>query len=51
MNFVSNAVMTGFTTGMAVQIVAGVITDTTGYRPQSHNTILKFVEAFGNVAS
>ncbi|GLP79804.1 SulP family inorganic anion transporter [Mycobacterium antarcticum] len=51
MNFVSNAVMTGFTTGIAVQIIAGVITDTTGYRPQSHNTIVKFGEAFANVAS
>jgi SulP family sulfate permease len=51
MNFVSNAVMTGFTTGIAVQIVAGVITDATGYRPQSHNTIRKFVEAFANVGS
>jgi SulP family sulfate permease len=51
MNFVSNAVMTGFTTGIAVQIVAGVITDATGYRPESHNTIRKFVEAFANVQS
>jgi SulP family sulfate permease len=46
MNFVSNAVMTGFTTGIAVQIIAGVISDATGYRPESHNTIRKFVEAF-----
>ena len=29
MNFVSNAVMTGFTTGIALQIVAGVIKDAT----------------------
>jgi SulP family sulfate permease len=28
-----------------------VITDATGYRPQSHNTIRKFVEAFANVGS
>ncbi|MET0454090.1 MAG: SulP family inorganic anion transporter [Mycobacterium sp.] len=51
MNFVSNAVMTGFTTGIAVQIVAGVISDATGYRPESHNTVRKFVEAFANVGS
>jgi SulP family sulfate permease len=49
MNFVSNAVMTGFTTGIAVQIVAGAIKDVTAYRPQSHNTIGKFVEAFAHV--
>ena len=34
MNFVSNAVMTGFTTGIALQIIAGVIEDATGYRPE-----------------
>ena len=39
MNFVSNAVMTGFTTGIALQIIAGVIKDATGYKtrqPQHH---------------
>ncbi|WP_370065746.1 SulP family inorganic anion transporter [Mycobacterium sp. MAA66] len=51
MDFVSNAVMTGFTTGIAVQIIAGVIGDATGYKPQSHNTIHKFIEAFGHVGS
>jgi sulfate permease, SulP family len=51
MNFVSNAVMTGFTTGIAVQIIAGVIFDTTAYKPQSHNTLRKFIEAFTNVGS
>ncbi len=51
MNFVSNAVMTGFTTGIAVQIIAGVIFDATAYKPQSHNTLRKFVEAFANVGS
>jgi SulP family sulfate permease len=51
MNFVSNAVMTGFTTGIAVQIIAGVIVDSTGYRPSSHNTIGKFVDAFTHVGS
>jgi sulfate permease, SulP family len=51
MNFVSNAVMTGFTTGIALQIVAGVIKDATGYRPESHNTIGKFINAFAHVGS
>lgn len=51
MNFVSNAVMTGFTTGIAVQIIAGVIVDSTGYRPNSHNTLGKFVDAFAHVGS
>jgi SulP family sulfate permease len=51
MNFVSNAVMTGFTTGIAVQIIAGVIFDATGYKPESHNTIRKFIEAFANVGA
>ena len=39
MNFVSNAVMTGFSTGIALQIIAGVLNDATGYKPQSGNTI------------
>ncbi len=34
MGFVSNAVVTGFTTGIAVQIVAGVLGDATGYDPR-----------------
>ena len=51
MNFVSNAVMTGFTTGIAVQILAGVIHDATGYKPNSHNTIGKFIDAFAHIGS
>lgn len=51
MNFVSNAVMTGFTTGIALQIVAGVVKDATGYRPDSHNTIGKFIDAFAHIGS
>ena len=51
MNFVSNAVMTGFTTGIALQIIAGVIGDATGYRPDSHNTIGKFIDAFAHIGS
>lgn len=50
MSFVSNAVMTGFTTGIALQIVAGVIDDATGYKPDAHNTIMKIVDAVAHVA-
>jgi SulP family sulfate permease len=49
MSFVSNAVMTGFTAGIAVQIVAGVLGDATGYEPDGHNTIVKFGDALGHV--
>ncbi|NUQ88261.1 MAG: SulP family inorganic anion transporter, partial [Glycomyces artemisiae] len=49
MSFVSTAVMTGFTAGIAVQIVAGVVADATGYEPQSHNTIGKIIEALRHV--
>ena len=49
MNFVSNAVMTGFATGIAVQIIAGAIYDVTGYKPVSGNTIGKFIDAFAHI--
>ncbi|MFY0512956.1 SulP family inorganic anion transporter [Streptomyces anulatus] len=39
MSFVSNAVMTGFSTGIALQIITGVLKDATGYEPQGHNKI------------
>ncbi|WP_418275653.1 SulP family inorganic anion transporter [Isoptericola jiangsuensis] len=51
MSFVSTAVMTGFTAGIAVQIVAGVVEDATGYAPQSHNTVGKLVEAVAHVGA
>ncbi|WP_280829230.1 solute carrier family 23 protein [Mycobacterium sp. OTB74] len=51
MDFVSNAVMTGFTTGIAVQIIAGVIHDATGYQPSHHNTVRKLIEAFSHIGS
>ncbi|CAM3441330.1 SulP family inorganic anion transporter [Isoptericola cucumis] len=51
MSFVSTAVMTGFTAGIAVQIVAGVVQDATGYEPQSHNTVGKLVEAIVHVGA
>lgn len=49
MSFVSTAVMTGFTTGIALQIITGVIRDATAYTPEAHNTIAKFVEAMVHV--
>lgn len=49
MNFVSNAVMTGFSTGIALQIVAGVLGDATGYKPQSGNTIGKFIDSLAHM--
>ncbi|KHL08263.1 SulP family sulfate permease [Mumia flava] len=49
MSFVSTAVMTGFTLGIAVQIIAGVVEDATGYAPQSGNTVGKIVEALAHV--
>ncbi|MET9934380.1 MULTISPECIES: SulP family inorganic anion transporter [unclassified Streptomyces] len=39
MSFVSNAVMTGFSTGIALQIITGVLKDATGYEPQGHNKL------------
>ncbi|WP_456787826.1 SulP family inorganic anion transporter [Cellulomonas sp. P5_C5] len=51
MQFVSTAVMTGFTTGIAVQIIAGELGDATGYKPQTHNTVGKIVEALVHVGS
>src|SRR4051812_20228332 len=41
MSFVSTAVMTGFTTGIALQIIAGVLKDATAYASQQHNTLLE----------
>ncbi|GAA3636862.1 SulP family inorganic anion transporter [Microlunatus ginsengisoli] len=41
MSFVSTAVMTGFTTGIALQIIAGVLKDATSYASDQHNTLLK----------
>ncbi|MET8468331.1 SulP family inorganic anion transporter [Streptomyces sp. NPDC006422] len=49
MSFVSTAVMTGFTTGIALQIVTGVIKDATGYDPTPHNTLAKVVDALAHV--
>jgi SulP family sulfate permease len=51
MGFVSNAVMTGFTTGIALQIVVGVLKDATGYAPQGSNTLVKLVDCLVHVGS
>jgi sulfate permease, SulP family len=45
MSFVSNAVMTGFTTGIALQIIAGVLGDATSYETDAHNTIAKIADS------
>jgi SulP family sulfate permease len=44
MGFVSNAVMTGFTTGIALQIITGVLKDATGYVPAGDNTLGKLFD-------
>lgn len=49
MSFVSTAVMTGFTTGIALQIITGVIDDATGYAPTPHNTLAKIGDAFAHI--
>lgn len=49
MSFVSTAVMTGFTTGIALQILTGVIEDATGYGPTHHNTLAKIVDALAHI--
>ncbi|GAA1676312.1 hypothetical protein GCM10009830_23740 [Glycomyces endophyticus] len=49
MSYVSTAVMTGFTAGIAVQILAGVVEDATGYAPESSNTVRKLAEALWHV--
>ncbi|GAB1645319.1 SulP family inorganic anion transporter [Krasilnikovia sp. MM14-A1259] len=41
MSFVSNAVMTGFSTGIALQIITGVLKDATGYQPHGHNKLVQ----------
>lgn len=41
LSFVSNAVMTGFSTGIALQIITGVLGDATGYKPPGHNKLLQ----------
>lgn len=49
MSFVSNAVMTGFATGIALQIVTGVVEDATGYDPQGHNRLRQLVDWLAHI--
>lgn len=51
MNFVSNAVMTGFTTGIALQIIVGVLSDATRYKPAGSNTIGKVIDSLAHIGS
>ncbi|MCX5414969.1 SulP family inorganic anion transporter [Streptomyces sp. NBC_00059] len=44
MSFVSNAVMTGFSAGIALQIITGVLKDATGYTPQGHNKLYQLLD-------
>ncbi|MFE3467724.1 SulP family inorganic anion transporter [Streptomyces sp. NPDC059185] len=41
LSFVSNAVMVGFSTGIALQIVVGVLKDATAYQPKGHNKLVQ----------
>ncbi|MEU8929040.1 SulP family inorganic anion transporter [Streptomyces sp. NPDC048409] len=49
MSFVSNAVMTGFSTGIALQIVTGVLKDATGYRPRGHNRLYQLADWLAHI--
>ncbi|MFE9139416.1 SulP family inorganic anion transporter [Streptomyces sp. NPDC007355] len=44
MSFVSNAVMTGFSTGIALQIITGSLKDATGYKPSGHNKLTQLAD-------
>ncbi|MEU8883264.1 SulP family inorganic anion transporter [Streptomyces hydrogenans] len=37
----SNAAMTGFSTGIALQIITGVLKDAPGYKPEGHNKLYR----------
>ncbi|MFD5919238.1 SulP family inorganic anion transporter [Kitasatospora sp. NPDC058201] len=51
LSFVSNAVMTGFSVGIAVQIITGVLKDATGYKPQGHNKLVQLGDWVVHVGS
>ncbi|WP_344831633.1 SulP family inorganic anion transporter [Actinocorallia longicatena] len=51
MSFVSNAVMTGFTTGIALQIITGSLKDATGYKPRGHNKLWQIVDWITHIGS
>jgi SulP family sulfate permease len=49
MAFVSNAVMTGFTAGIALQIVVGALNDATRYPPAGDNIFVKLVDRLTHI--
>lgn len=51
LSFVSNAVMVGFATGIAVQIITGVLEDATGYAPHGHNKLRQLVDWVWHIGS
>ncbi|MFE4633828.1 SulP family inorganic anion transporter [Streptomyces sp. NPDC056773] len=50
MSFVSNAVMTGFSVGIGLQIITGVLGDATGYDPQGDNRLYKLGDWLAHLA-
>ncbi|WP_406193172.1 SulP family inorganic anion transporter [Kitasatospora sp. NBC_01560] len=44
LSFVSNAVMVGFSTGIALQIITGVLNDATAYQPLGHNKLTRITD-------
>jgi sulfate permease, SulP family len=51
LSFVSNAVMTGFSTGIALRIITGVLDDATGYKPPEKNKLADLGDWVGHVGS
>ncbi|MGW2686571.1 SulP family inorganic anion transporter [Streptomyces sp. NPDC001414] len=41
--------MTGFSTGIALQIVTGVLKDATGYRPRGHNRLQQLADRLAHI--
>lgn len=51
MSFVSNAVMTGFSVGIALQIITGSLADATGYASEVHNKLGQLADALLHAGS
>lgn len=51
LSFVSNAVMVGFSTGIALQIITGVLQDATGYEPRGHNKLAQLADWLTHIGS
>ncbi|WP_129663539.1 SulP family inorganic anion transporter [Phytoactinopolyspora endophytica] len=51
MSFVSNAVMTGFSVGIALQIITGSLGDATGYDSDVHNKLGQLLDTILNAGS